>query len=431
MPTLSINPKTPLTGDAAKEFFDFLTQQKQQNVSFFKKGYTPYFHTNIISFEQDVICEDLNPQGTYTCNFMGKKLGEGTYATVYNIDESMTASNIAFSPSGYKQPHVVKIQHHCLCNGGTCLKHNPLRLLENEYQMSLKATHLDIHSALFSHANMVSYTIMNKLPGVELFQVISKDWEKNSSLTLQQRLELSLVLLESAKKQITDLNMIHFDIKPENVMVDMSTTPITLNFLDFAFGQQIPMGEKGIITDKHGGSKGYAAPEVMLSPSAYLATPAADLFSLMKILMLIWGMVDSSYDDSPLSVYKLYLRKPQKLDKLFSHIPADQRVLLCQLGLDILIKASLTKGLARNPAERGTIDEAILTYQQFLELYKQSLQRRPLNSIASSQQGEPLKVKELRLSSASSGSIPVPYCALFQPAPLNLTKDKIENFPRV
>jgi serine/threonine protein kinase len=418
MPTLSINPKTCLSGDDAKEFFDFLTQQKQQNISFFKKGYSPCFNTKHISFEQDVICEDLDAQGAYTCNFVGRKIGEGGFATVYNIDKSVTVSNVEFSPSGYSQPEVVKVQQHCECIDEKCSNHNTLKMLEEEYQISVKVPHLGVHKAILQQEKRVSYSILNKLPGTELFEILVKDRLPHPRLTLRQRIELSLGLLQAVKTQVSGLNLIHLDIKPENIMVDLTTVPMTVNFLDYAFGQQIPEGNNGLMVSKHAGSKGYTAPEVVLSSGEYFVTPAADLFSLMKILMLIWGLTDSSYGKSSFRDYQLYLRRPQNLSLLFKSVPSDQKALLCQLGLDTLINASLTKGLARPASERGTIDEAIESFQKIHDIYTQSLKAKssitPSEKQVKSVVEKPLPLKENR----SNGLIAISAYALFQPSPL-------------
>lgn len=420
MPTLSINSKMRLSGNDAKEFFDFLTEQKQKNISFFKKGEQSFFHSHFISFDESVVCEDLDAQGRYTCNFLGQKIGEGTFAKVYDISQSLTVSNIDFRPFGYQQSQVVKVQRHCGCVLGACGTHNSFKMLQQEYEISTKAAHLGIHRAVFNYAKRVSYTLMNKLPGKELFKILIEDFGKKPRIPLQQRLELSLGLLQSAKTQLVDMSIIHFDIKPENIIVDLSKMPMMINFVDFAFGQKIQDGRDAIMTSRRAGSIGYAAPEVMLSFGDYFATHAVDLFSLMRVILIIWGGYNDSFKASRPSEYASHLKKPENLNDLFISLPPEQRVLLRHLGLDNLIKTSLRIGLARDPRDRGTMDEAIRSYQKILDIYMQSLQTKPESPVGSKQIDKPMEAYASTFQPSSLASVH----GLFQSKP-NITHEAV------
>lgn len=396
MPQIKINADASLVGSDAKIFFDFLTQQNQLQVSFFNKGFSVSFNDHLISFEDNVLSEEISEN--FTCHFIGQKLGEGNFGTVYDIDKSVIISPIEFIPSGYIQSQVVKMQHHCECRDWeSCINHNSLKMLKQEHDATAKAQHLGIHPPVFSQDKLSSYIIMNKLPGVDLFDILENDVQRKPGLTLEQRIELSLALLKAVKEQITALNLIHFDIKPGNIKVDLRTSPMTVKIFDYASAQEIAPGDKGLVTNSQFGTMAYISPEVVWASSdPYFATPAIDLFSLMRILMLIWGGRDNSFGDISMYEREIYLTSPQNLDQLFRELPEYQTVMLRKLGLDGLISACLARGLNRFPERRGTIDEAIMSYQQILDTYKRTLQSEPLlkgSAKACATLGGPLSLK--------------------------------------
>lgn len=406
MPQIKIHAHTSLVGADAKVFFDFITQHQQRNVSFFKKGMSVSFNDSMISFEDDVLFEEAS--GSFTCNFLGQKLGEGSYGVVYDVDQSMTLSSIEFSPSGYRQPQVVKIQHHCHCDRwGSCFHHNTLGMLEKEYRVSAKTQHLDVHRPILNDEKTVSYTVMNKLPGVNLCDILDNDLQKKPALSLQHRIELSLALFKAAKDQITALNLIHFDIKPGNIMVDFSVLPIRVNFLDYAFGEEIAPGNMEVLTRCHVGTMSYISPEVFLTEDYYHATAAIDLFALMRLLMLIWGGRDISFGDMPYHQRQQYFIEAQNLDQLFRELPEDQVVTLRHLGLDAMIRAILTIGLSRNPHDRGTIDDAILAFHKIYHIYQEVKQEIPMDVAAKAcaKLERPLSQKR---KASEDGEMPLP-----------------------
>lgn len=370
MPTLTINSKTALVGKDAKDFFDYIDQQKRLNVSFFKEGFSSHFHDGVISFKQDMLCENLTDQGNYTCSFIGKALGQGSFGTVYDIDKVMAVSSIEFRQNNDVPLQVVKKQNHCGCSDlQTCDHHNNIEMLNTEFQRSSKVGHLGIHHPILTQDERRSFTIMNKLRGTELFEILTEDIEQRRILSLQQRIELSLSLLQAAKTQIFDLNLIHLDIKPENIMVDLRTNPMTVCFLDYAFSQEIPQGQQGLMTKSHSGSLAYVAPEVIRSADDYFVTFSADLFSIMRILLLIWGGADYSYGKFDVIQYRSYIARFEHLNQLFKSIPSAQNRCLETSGINSAIIDILIMGLSDNPTDRGTLDGAIASFQSILDTY--------------------------------------------------------------
>lgn len=383
MPTLTINSKTALVGKEAKDFFDYIDQQKRLNVSFFKEGFSTHFHDGVISFKQDMLCENLNEQGNYTCSFMGKPLGQGNFGKVYDIDKVVTVSPIEFREKNDVPLQVVKKQDHCECGDlQTCANHNTIEMLNTEVQRSSKVRHLDIHHPILSQDGRRSFTIMNKLRGTELFEIIVDDIEGRHILSVQARIELSLALLHAAKTQIFDLNLIHLDIKPENIMVELSTKPMTVCFLDYAFSQEVPQGQQGLMTKSHSGTLSYVAPEIIKSADEYFVTFSADLFSIMRILLLIWGGADYSYRKIDMIQYGSYIARFKHLDQLFKSIPSAQNRCLETSGIDSAITDILRIGLSDNPTDRGTLDDAIASFQRILDTYTEYSRSKRLRSDA-------------------------------------------------
>ncbi|CEK09474.1 protein kinase domain-containing protein [Legionella hackeliae] len=120
-----------------------------------------------------------------------------------------------------------------------------------------------------------SYIVMRKLPGLPLMELIEAN-----QLTIQQRFDLTIILVQALQEQIHSQGFIHRDINPKNILVDKQ---FIAYFIDLAFAII-----KGFDDSKeHHGAIPYAAPECY---SFYQnSTIETDIYALGRVLMLLWG----------------------------------------------------------------------------------------------------------------------------------------------
>ena len=130
------------------------------------------------------------------------------------------------------------------------------------------------------------YLVSRRIEGAELFEILRDDLDGTKILTLEERFDLTLNLILALKEQVSDVGLVHRDIKPENIIVDMSSGKI--GTIDFGFAKFA--GEE--VENDSAGSATYAAPEVFLDLGT---TQASDIYSLGRILGLIWHADLASY----------------------------------------------------------------------------------------------------------------------------------------
>ena len=277
-------------------------------------------------------------------HFIDESLGSGAFGKVYAIANTVRLGPITFKPSGYTpvaKPKVLKKQ-----------KNMSESAARTEYEIIQKVPHLNAEGYVWNEDSKHGYFLMNKIPGVELFKIIRQDTAtKGANLTLENRLTLSSLILLALKTQVTDLKLIHYDIKPENIMVDFGP-PIQVNIIDYGMARSLSNPVQ------RGGSTHYSAPERFKLDFTH--SQKSDVFSLGRVLILIWGGWNKSYNAADNEYWTLIQNKDfYKLDELFTSIPINQQQVLSKSGMDKAIRSFLQKMIACNPEERLSIDKAI------------------------------------------------------------------------
>lgn len=320
------------------------------------------------SVGQNFLCKKAVGKEAYHCVFIGHQLGEGFFAKVYSVDTIVEVTPSSYLPyGGYAQPKVIKEQAHCACTKPLthCGEyHNPIDTLKQEYMASAKINYLGVETPqVVRKSTNISYTVMNELSGIELNKVILDDEEKVNILTIKERMDLTLELYK-ALKQVSDLGVIHRDLKPANIMVNMAK-PISVKILDYGFAKNLPIGQKSLVVSEASGTPIYVAPEIFRSP--IIISPATDLYSVTRVLLRLWGGFDSSFRG--IDEHKLFMRRNIKVINLFRLLPKEQLVEISSFGLAEDIKALFEQGLMREREERGTVEEAITTFERICSNY--------------------------------------------------------------
>ncbi|STX29665.1 Serine/threonine protein kinase [Legionella beliardensis] len=332
---------------------EFFADQTQTN--FWKKGQIYTFADKKITFKHDVIRRKCKNGHDVRYEFISPHcIGSGGMGTVYDIQGTLAIKDneVRFKQYGYHgRNRVVKIQHHTITR--------PKTLAIKEYQMAQQANHLAIKEPVFN--GDTSYTVMKKLKGQELFDVINDDIEKKNSLTLKQRIDLTYALLRALKSQVVDKGLIHRDIKPENIMVDLKE-PIAVSIFDY--GLSIPANSS---SNDFVGTPHYTAPEIFTHGRQ---TPALDIFSMGRVLALLWHVDTESYDCSPDNFTAIYRNaKNINLKGLFQDITG-----LTDNEKQI-ITAMLQAMLKGKSFERISIDKAIVQFSPVYNNHSGELNR--------------------------------------------------------
>ncbi len=386
---------------------------KSNGFGYFEPSDTFTYNGTEFTFKQACLFE-VRPDHNYRLTFIGPELGNGGSATVNKVDSVIDVSPLNCHPltSGEDvQAKAIKKQVHCGCpteiREANCLliDHKPIASLQAEYDISAKAPHLGVEKPVIVNKNSrhISFMIMNQFPGRELFFILSEDIDKVRPLSLKNRMQLTIAIYSAYLSQVLKLGIIHGDVKPENVIVNSqleidSTTEAAastdqnlsassmkgvhgsgpnnleyeVNFIDFAFAVQPPPGEKRLFLAQMGGTNTYMPPETLFSPKGMrvqIALGSYDLYSITRMLLLIWGGIDRSYTNEGALEHRKALSRDDMIGKLFRSLPIEQLKDLKRLGLAQDIKMLFTLGLNTTPEHRGSVQDSLATFERVYQGY--------------------------------------------------------------
>ncbi|WP_277619239.1 Dot/Icm T4SS effector kinase LegK1 [Legionella norrlandica] len=326
-----------------------------------------------------------------------KPVGKGGYGIVYPIIGSIRLeADPAIKKN--KKNKLVKIQSHTELDRSYAVV--------QEYKGLLQAGHIAVKPPVFitDKRNKLSYLIMEKVDGIVLEEVLNPVKRLNlleeiPEFNFFHRIELTFAILKAIQEQITNKHLIHRDIKPDNIIVDLNKSPPVAKVIDFGFVLREPEQDY-----RRCGTRAYRAPETFIVKPTY--STKADVWSTGRLLSYLWGDEYSNYYISRDKTVDFVIKKSSN-ELLFSY--PELELYLTEEDKN-KIRVCLRKMLLVDPDERGTIDEAIEQFSQInFEKYKKLTQsalnendirlRRQLNSIhlhLISLQG---KEKELRQKS--------------------------------
>jgi len=302
MPEIKLHPDIFPSKNTLPTLCSFLEHQASIGHYFYSEQEIYSFQGESIVFSSDAICRPDPLESGYYCHFVGPLLGDGAFGTVYAIAETIAVQPLDFKTVSYSEEQVVKIQKHCSCEGevadGNCDEHHSKLMLDIEARFAPKLTHLNLQTPLYNPDLKMSYSIMNRLPGMDLLTFLV---ECGSDLNLAMRLDLCVNLLKAVKEQVTDLNIIHRDLKSENMMVDSTTIPFKVNVIDYGSSREIPPGEEGLKAQRRVGTQNYWPPEALRRSSGddsfYWHSFKMDVFAVGRLLVEVLRGPDESYSD--------------------------------------------------------------------------------------------------------------------------------------
>ncbi|KTD31686.1 putative protein kinase [Legionella moravica] len=158
------------------------------------------------------------------------------------------------------------------------------------------------------------YLVMKNAGKVDLFDLLEALDAGTITLTVRDKLHLTYTIIKAVKEQIHDLNIIHTDLKPENIIINLETMNATI--IDYSFAEE--MNHPKEADDVHG-SLQYLAPEILYNN---FRTIKADSFALGLTIAQIWGYLfdlDTTPSTSFAELYEFHLTRTWTY--LFEHIP--------------------------------------------------------------------------------------------------------------
>ncbi|KTD75112.1 Dot/Icm T4SS effector kinase LegK1 [Legionella waltersii] len=168
-------------------------------------------------------------------------------------------------------------------------KANRKNAIIQEYKGLVQAGHLKVKPPLFNQNldECNSFLIMEKAEGQTLESLLHPD-KCSKLLSLQQRIELTIAILQAIQSQIVERKLIHRDIKPGNIIVNFAFSPPKVTIIDFGF-----IIEEGKQDKLRCGTRAYRSPESFEKNPIY--STKSDSWSAGRVLSYLWGDVYENY----------------------------------------------------------------------------------------------------------------------------------------
>ncbi len=189
--------------------------------------------------------------------------------------------------------------------------------------------------------------IMRRIKGETIETILNNHKEGNRTLTVDERINISLSLVISLKR-LHILRILHRDVKPGNFIYDLGSKE----------GELIDLGLSGDAINKdycNVGTPIYSPPERLENRDHILKEPlteATDLFSLGCVLSLIWGANKNAARNL---TEVLKLARNCKFHNLFSGITDEELIPSHKAKINYFTHA-LTRS---DPKERQPLDDVI------------------------------------------------------------------------
>jgi len=178
----------------------------------------------------------------------------------------------------HHQKRVIKMIY---VNNSTCNKDK----INFEYEITKNIKHLNMEPPVFLKLNgnqEIAFLIMNRLPGKTLIDFINDDLNK---LNANQRIDLSIALLEALAQLHEKEGIIHRDLKPDNIHIEMIGNKFNIYIFDFGLSKFIQHDDH---REKIGGSLIYTSPEAINSKGT---TAKSDIHAMALIIGSIFDAV--------------------------------------------------------------------------------------------------------------------------------------------
>ncbi len=255
--------------------------------------------------------------------------------------------------------------------------HVQLELIKKEHRIMEKAGHLKVRPLL--EKNQYIIIVMNYLRGQDLFDIINNNRNGGLKLTEFQLLHITEQLLIQYNNQIAQHQLIHRDLKSENIRYDLKKGK--LNYFDFGLAL-----EAGDEDSNYVGSEFYMAPEILFSKDdgkKKKYTSACDIYALGKILVELW--LRYIFCSAKPSLKDCFLNEPEQRPYPDNLEDLLKRSVMISGYKDLQFIIELaSKMVCRKPEERFNIGQAIDFFNKHYSKISTLNQNQNPNRVASS-----------------------------------------------
>lgn len=246
-----------------------------------------------------------------------------------------------------------------------------IELLQQEQTAAKVTPHLSpkpltiVFSGSFFNPAPTKAIMANRLlPGTNLYNIIADDADGKITLSTQQRLTLTVAILEAFQRETQDCGLIHRDIKPENIMVNLDTMEV--HFIDYSYSKIINNSKSmpgyggSLITMPLEQFYGCDTPETQY-------TAASDFYALGKTIAELWGAVAEADLDTTLegsTAFKMHYIKYAEMDTRFEYSQLHSAELSNEETEQL---KSIFEGMTKcTPKERLSADKALEIFRSFV-----------------------------------------------------------------
>lgn len=189
---------------------------------------------------------------------------------------------------------------------------NPIEDIIRESRLTMAAQHLRAKKPIINTNNDQTLIVMRYIKGITLLELL-KEYQ-TYPLTTEQRYRLTLNCLFAMLEQTVNYDLIHGDIKPENIMVNPTTLEVTI--FDYGLGDS---NSKPEIKETRG-TYDYMAPELLDGSEN---TQKSDLFAIGMVIANIWcdGHIFSSGYITNFANFKIEMLKRAVEHKTLFTVP--------------------------------------------------------------------------------------------------------------
>lgn len=268
------------------------------------------------------------------------KIGEGGFSKVFGILCTLAVDNNQVIVKKNKE-RVVKIQKYSEYDLQNLIK-------EVDLTQKAKNMHMKRPAVIKTGKNeYIGYSVMKRLSGTDLYSIITQLYSNALDLTSYQRLTITIKLLTQLKA-LHEKGIIHRDIKPDNIMLDLNTGE--LDIYDYGLSKRDTDDNKN---EDIMGTLGYIPPESYLNKGT---TAKSDIFSMSVVIGMLW------YADEPGC-------EPEDVFNFrFNNIFNDEKIDLNEIEKREIMK--ILKGMSKNERDdRYTADQALNGFIDIRETY--------------------------------------------------------------
>lgn len=276
-----------------------------------------------------------------------KEIGHGTFGEVHHIKKTLATSSSEEGVTLTEKPK---------SNGTRVVKlinadENDRTSIEKEYQIAKKVDHLHMKEPTY-HYDWALIT-MRFISGKNLYDIIEDDLKSIKKLTIKERFEYAIAVLQALCDQLHQNEIIHRDLKPENINVNKVGNKTEAYSLDFGLAKFVTDNDTSNV-----GTAFYKSPEVF-NQSSSISTKS-DVWSAARIIAELFGSDTSKIDENQ-------LLREYKHGMIFDDV-------LLEISFDELAEAdgerieNLLKHMSNlNPDNRYSANEALT---ELIAIYK-------------------------------------------------------------